>query len=294
MENAGRTSGAHWLSLAPPTSPSDGQSTPPPDRILSDTLTSALDAEDGAALPLALAPADRADPTAPGLSALLVRTEGLTRPSRECYNRAAPISPEVRMRPYRLVDEALDDDEEEYPRVVPIGAGGRSRATPFSVGPRARPWQPRETVVPAAPPRVSPSPLAAPRAGLTRTHQLMIASFVIICVGMILGMALVRVWDEASRAVAALPPEGSTSPSRVTSAPPVPAAPPAPVEEASPQAAGSVTTEIRVLQPNYTVAPGDTLGIIARRHGTTVEALAAVNNLENRNSLSVGQKLIIP
>jgi NTE family protein len=30
----------------------------------------------------------------------------------------------------------------------------------------------------------------------------MIASFAIICVGMILGMAMVRVWDEASRAVA--------------------------------------------------------------------------------------------
>src|SRR5688500_10884827 len=128
------------------------------------------------------------------------------------------------MRSYRLVDEALDEDEEEYPRVVPIGSGGRSRATPFALGSRPRPWTPRETLFPAAPQRVAPSPLTAPGGGLTRTHQLMIASFVIICVGMILGMVLVRVWDEASRAVAALPPEGSASPSRVTN--PAPAPPP--------------------------------------------------------------------
>ncbi|MBA2450583.1 MAG: LysM peptidoglycan-binding domain-containing protein [Chloroflexi bacterium] len=54
-----------------------------------------------------------------------------------------------------------------------------------------------------------------------------------------------------------------------------------------------MTTEIRILQPNYSVAPGDTLASIARRHGTTIEALAAINNLENRNALSVGQRLII-
>jgi LysM repeat protein len=126
----------------------------------------------------------------------------------------------------------------------------------------------------------------------------MIASFVIICMGMIIGMVLVRVWDEASRAVAALPPESSAGASRASSAEPAPAAPlappAAPTDEAAPPGAGAVTTEIRVLQPNYTVAPGDSLGIIARRHGTNVEALASINNLENRNSLSVGQKLIIP
>ena len=269
MAGALRASGERWLTLL--------ASRPEPDGAPIDAVASA----DTAHQPLPLS----------------LHTEGLTGASRECYNRAAPISPEVRMRPYRLVDEALDDDEEEHPRVVPIGANGRSRAAPFSLGTRPRPWTPRETVVPAVPSRAAPSPLAAPGTGLTRTHQLMIASFVIICVGMILGMVLVRVWDEASRAVAALPPEGSPVQSRVTSASAptgAPSAPAEPVEAAPPQAAGAVTTEIRVLQPNYTVAPGDSLGIIARRHGTNVDALASINNLENRNSLSVGQKLIIP
>jgi LysM repeat protein len=121
----------------------------------------------------------------------------------------------------------------------------------------------------------------------------MIAGFIIICAGMVLGMTMVRVWDEASRAVAALPPEGSEAAARPPAAAPAPPQP-APAEQPATPAPGAVTTEVRVLQPNYTVAPGDTLGIIARKHGTSVDALASINNLENRNSLSVGQKLIIP
>jgi LysM repeat protein len=122
----------------------------------------------------------------------------------------------------------------------------------------------------------------------------MIASFVIVCLGMVLGMLMVRVWDDASRAVAALPPDGRTAPIQQPTPTVAPAAP-TPSAEAPPQpGSGPVTTEIRVLEPNYTVAPGDTLGIIARKHGTSVDALASINNLENRNSLNVGQKLIIP
>jgi len=200
------------------------------------------------------------------------------------------------MRPYRMIEEAIDDEEDEYPRVVPIGVSGSARTAPFSLGARPQPWTPRQTVAPVAPAHVPPSPLTVSEAGLSGTQRLMIASFVIICVGMILGMMLVRVWDEASRAVAALPPDQS-SPSTGRAADPQ-AQQTAPSVEttdaAGPQAAGAVTTEIRVLQPNYTVAPGDSLGIIARRHGTSVEALASINNLENRNSLGVGQKLIIP
>lgn len=212
--------------------------------------------------------------------------------SRGCYNRAAPTLPEVWMRTYRIEDEALGDDE--YPGVVPIGAGGRSRPTAFAAGSRHQPWTPRDTVLPAAHPRLAHSTLTKQKSGITGTHRMMIASFVIVCVGMILGMVLVRVWDEASRAVAALPPDESAAPGRVVDAQPAPAAPAEPTEATPPPGAGAVTTEVQVLQPNYTVAPGDSLGIIARRHGTAVEALAAINNLENRNSLKVGQKLIIP
>lgn len=43
----------------------------------------------------------------------------------------------------------------------------------------------------------------------------------------------------------------------------------------------------------YSVVSGDTLGGIARRQGTTVSALRAVNNLSG-DALRVGQKLVIP
>lgn len=45
---------------------------------------------------------------------------------------------------------------------------------------------------------------------------------------------------------------------------------------------------------NYTVVSGDTLSEIAYKYGTTVSALASVNNIKNVNLIHVGQKLIIP
>jgi hypothetical protein len=193
------------------------------------------------------------------------------------------------MRPYQIVDDAFDEDE-EYPQVVSIGAGSRVRAG--GLGHR-QPWTPRAGDVPVAPRRADTPPMMS-EPGMTRTQRFMVLGFVIVCLGMVLGMVLVRVWDEASRAVAALPPEGSATAARQPATGPAPPPPAQPAEQPAPQAPGAVTTEIRVLQPNYTVAPGDTLGIIARKHGTSVDALASINNLENRNSLSVGQKLIIP
>ncbi|MSP13418.1 MAG: LysM peptidoglycan-binding domain-containing protein [Chloroflexi bacterium] len=44
----------------------------------------------------------------------------------------------------------------------------------------------------------------------------------------------------------------------------------------------------------YVVQPGDTLLGIAVRYKTTTEALVAANNLQNENSIFVGQKLKIP
>jgi len=196
------------------------------------------------------------------------------------------------MRPYRLVEETLDEDD-EYPRVVPIGASGRGRAIGLVASSRRQPWTPLDGSVPSAPRRADRPPMSV-KPGLTRTHRWMIAGFVIICVGMVLGLAMVRVWDEASRAVAGLPPEGGSTAVHQPAAAAGPNPPVQSAEATPPAAPGAVTTEIRVLEPNYTVAPGDTLGIIARKHGTSVDALASINNLENRNSLSVGQKLIIP
>lgn len=44
----------------------------------------------------------------------------------------------------------------------------------------------------------------------------------------------------------------------------------------------------------YRIRPGDTLSHIARRHNTTVEALATANGLANVNAIRAGASLIIP
>jgi LysM repeat protein len=44
----------------------------------------------------------------------------------------------------------------------------------------------------------------------------------------------------------------------------------------------------------HTVQPGETLSSIARRYGTTWQAIAQANNLSNPNQIYVGQKLKIP
>jgi LysM repeat protein len=43
----------------------------------------------------------------------------------------------------------------------------------------------------------------------------------------------------------------------------------------------------------YIVKEGDTLSEIAERHGTTVAAIAAKNNIKNVNLIYVGQKLYV-
>jgi LysM repeat protein len=45
---------------------------------------------------------------------------------------------------------------------------------------------------------------------------------------------------------------------------------------------------------SYTVQQGDTLGAIARRFGTTVQAIVSANALANADSIRVGQKLTLP
>jgi len=55
-------------------------------------------------------------------------------------------------------------------------------------------------------------------------------------------------------------------------------------QAASPQAGGKT----------YEVRSGDTLLGIAKKHGTTVDELAKLNNIKDKNSIHPGQKLLLP
>ena len=113
------------------------------------------------------------------------------------------------MRAYTAMDEMPDDDE-EYSRVVPLRAGSRGRPGPGSGRSHYEPWTPRDAALPVAP-RTTPPPAASIEPRFTRTHRWMVAAFVIICAGMIVGMLLVRLLDEASRTIAAIPTDGAAA-----------------------------------------------------------------------------------
>jgi hypothetical protein len=50
----------------------------------------------------------------------------------------------------------------------------------------------------------------------------------------------------------------------------------------------------RVIEPNYTVEAGDTLGRIAARYNTSVERIQAFNNIADARALRIGARLVIP
>ncbi len=67
-----------------------------------------------------------------------------------------------------------------------------------------------------------------------------------------------------------------------------------PLQLAAINAPRRIQSSVRVLQPNYTVAAGDTLGQIAARFSTSVERIQALNNLADPRALRIGTKLVIP
>jgi LysM repeat protein len=71
----------------------------------------------------------------------------------------------------------------------------------------------------------------------------------------------------------------------------LPVATPMPLDEPTLQA---TPTEETVEDQIHIVEPGDTLFIIASQYGATIESIITANNIENPDSLEVGQELLIP
>lgn len=71
---------------------------------------------------------------------------------------------------------------------------------------------------------------------------------------------------------------------------PLPTTTPPPTNTAIPTPASAVTATPTV----YTVQPGDSATLIARRFGVTLEVLLAANNIQNPNIVELGRQLVIP
>lgn len=87
-------------------------------------------------------------------------------------------------------------------------------------------------------------------------------------------------------------PNAEPAPTAVTAGALTPAA--AQPAAAAPDGPRAIQANATVLEANYTVQSGDTLGQIATRFNTTVERIAALNNLADPRVLRVGAKLVIP
>ena len=74
----------------------------------------------------------------------------------------------------------------------------------------------------------------------------------------------------------------------------VPVPPGAGSGDLSAQGRRAIHTSAKVIEPNYTVAAGDTLVKIADRFNTTVDRIVAFNNLSDPRVLRIGTKLVIP
>ena len=122
---------------------------------------------------------------------------------------------------------------------------------------------------------------------------LTLSRYLLTALGLVLALLVVG-WLVIQLGQLGRPASGSAG--SIVGAPAQRAAAPAPAAQdpAPPPGTGPIRATSRVLEPSYTVAPGDTLGSIATRFGTTVDALQSINNLADRNVLSVGQKLVIP
>ena len=57
---------------------------------------------------------------------------------------------------------------------------------------------------------------------------------------------------------------------------------------------GLVAAQNQTDYPSYEIRPGDSLGLIANLFGTTIEEITQLNNIDNPDLISPGQKILIP
>ena len=210
--------------------------------------------------------------------------------------RAQPAPGAKATRRSGSYDEDFDAEYDDPERVIPISTGRRRE----SHRQQAQSNGEYEDYDPPA--RATRRPRSRRRSsgnGVLDRHGMTIAAVVIAVavLGYVLWQVLAVGGERATSRQQA--PPGATAvaaggPATEQAAPaPAAEAAPAPTPTLSP-AERPIKVKIAVLEPNYTVEPGDTLGKIAARTGNTVEMLQGLNRLPDRSKLSIGQKLIVP
>jgi hypothetical protein len=125
----------------------------------------------------------------------------------------------------------------------------------------------------------------------TLWRYILTAAAVLVAVSVVgLWVLLLGLMGRQTAAPQPAPTAAAQTQSTIAASPPPPA-PPAPTAQPG---LGPLRFTSRVVEPKYVVVQGDTLGSISARFGTTIEALQSINNLADRNVLSVGQRLVIP
>ncbi len=66
------------------------------------------------------------------------------------------------------------------------------------------------------------------------------------------------------------------------------------ISVSTPEGAGATPTPLRIATKEYVVKSGETLTEIASRYGLTVEELAALNGIDNPNTIRAGQVIKVP
>jgi LysM repeat protein len=99
--------------------------------------------------------------------------------------------------------------------------------------------------------------------------------------------------DSATATPEATPGSGTPEPSPTTATEEATATP-EPTVTPTPQPSPTATAAPAAGTRSYTVQPGDTLGLIAKRLGVTNEAIIRLNPGMNADSLSIGQVIVVP
>ena len=204
---------------------------------------------------------------------------------QRCPECGAPVATGA---PYCPNGHAIAWREEPEDRTTDLGGADRGRYgdedlvtrrmandEPF---PRDEPPAPRERSAPPVPPGVGGS--TGVGGGLQRVRRGPNPAAIVLGV-LLLGVLAAAGWYFLNARGDGAVPAVATTPSETATVSVLPSASPTP----SPTEAAGETYEIQA---------GDSLSAIAAQFGTTVEALAAENEITDINRITVGQVLVIP